>query len=258
MVWYFAELGGSLLVRSMNSQVFKSSNNWKMRRFFSDTENIQILQSTKWFELIELGVLLASLSLREVGQSHLRCWESSTWKLQGAYTALLCMKTRMGRHRLVCFLPGNKEHPLPWASVHPMVMRTSPSKHGAWQAGLSQCLFIWVQIFITSAFQYLHMQTGDLKGNSCENNVLMTYLKHAVCDLGMWILCGWKKLRATLTQAHRQVSCFAACVLDFVSFNPQVIRCTVQKYLECSISPPITLGSDQLAWSLAFSASSCN
>lgn len=77
-----------------------------------------------------------------------------------------------GKASTLCFLPANQEHPLPWARVHPMVMRTATSRHGAWRAGLCQCLFIWVQIFITSAFQHLHMQTGDLKGTSCENTCL--------------------------------------------------------------------------------------
>jgi len=44
----------------MSSQVFKSSNVLKMRRFFfSERKNVQIFQSMKWLELIESEVLLA-------------------------------------------------------------------------------------------------------------------------------------------------------------------------------------------------------
>lgn len=44
----------------MNSQVFKSSNYLKVRRFFfSGRKNVQIFQSIKWPELTESEVLLA-------------------------------------------------------------------------------------------------------------------------------------------------------------------------------------------------------
>lgn len=186
MLWCFAELGGSLLVKSIDSQVFKSSNDFKMRKFFfSDKENSQIFQSTKRLGLIELEVLLASVSLWEVAPSHLGFLGK---KLHIKASACLHKPPvhgdQDGKASTLCFLPANQEHPLPWAGAHPMGMRTAASKHGAWRAGLSQCLFIWVQIFITSAFQHLHMQTGDLKGNSCENTCLWPTLGTLYATLG--------------------------------------------------------------------------
>lgn len=72
------------------------------------------------------------------------------------------------------------------------------------------------------------MQTGDLKGNSCENICLWPTLHTLyVHNLGKWILYGLKNYKHTYIGTLR----FDVCILDFISFHPQIIRCAVQKYL---------------------------
>lgn len=82
-----AVLWESLLGSSMNSSLFKSSNDLEMRRFFfSKRKNVQVFQNTKWLELTASEVLLtssdmlASVSLWKIAAWSRKGWP---WSLQG-------------------------------------------------------------------------------------------------------------------------------------------------------------------------------
>lgn len=140
-------LRGSLLGSSMNSQVFRSSHDLKMRRFFfSERKNVQFFRSMKWLELIESEILLASgdvlasVSFWKKGPSHLGSSENFTSKPQylETYIDLLWIENRVAR-QLVCVLPRSME----FHSIKPVCARRwhelPTSQRGAWRAGIYLC-----------------------------------------------------------------------------------------------------------------------
>lgn len=156
----FSMLRGSFLGSSMNSQVFRSSNDLKMRRFFfSERKNVQFFQSMKWLELIESEVLLASgdvlasVSFRKKGPSHLGSSENFTSKPQylETYIDVLWIENRVARQP-VSFQEAWSFIPLSQCAPEG---DTNFPRHNVVP---DEQVFICAEVLIRSVFQHLLMQ----------------------------------------------------------------------------------------------------